>query len=465
MKHLRFILNFLLVISFLSFFNSQLSFPAEEAQKENPEIAGEFFGVPVPMSNYYFAKRMVLSYGANWRGTPKDKDELEDLVWQELLFSYESFRRGIKASDEEIDAEIEKLLKANKVKFKWRVDKKEYQKWVQDNLGVPLDVFRNQIEHLVKLEKLRQQVLDSIKPEITEEEAYQKFLNEYNTLMVELKQFDNKKDAEKFYQQAIKPVTKKDTENLIWQDLITSFEADKRNIKATDKEIDAAVTKLLRSLEARFNWQKDEESYKKWVDEEFKMDIEQFRKKIALFASVDKLLQKIAGKEEKQIDFSGYDELIKKNKSIARAYPKFIEQYVKDNKNMVKFKNLKEAKKFCKKIKREAGFWEDEKRKDTKSFKVPGFVALDFLINLWGFKQEDAEKMLKAKIGGFYPPAPIYKGYGVFKILKVRPADTSKYGERKQYYYDKVTSIKKYEGWKKWVEDFKKEANIKVFIK
>jgi parvulin-like peptidyl-prolyl isomerase len=293
-----------------------INFYGNDLDKDE-EIAGEIFGVPVPLSNYYFAKKVVLTFNANWRSTPRDEKELEDLVWQELILSYEAFRRGIEVSDEEINEEIDKILKSQKVDFDWRKDTKDFKKWVKDKLGEDIETFRNQIIHLLKLEKLRKQVLDNIHPQVTEEEAYQKFLDEYNTLSVELIRFDD----------------------------------------------------------------------------------------------------------------------------------------------------LEEAKKFYKKIKKNPKIWEKEKQRNPDLFKRPGFVALDFLLHMWKFKRADVYKMIKMKEGEFYPPAPIYKGYAVFKILKIRPAEPKKFKEKKNYYFERVKMIKKYEGYKKWLEDLKKEAEVKVYIK
>ncbi|MGD9014631.1 MAG: hypothetical protein PVI33_01215 [Candidatus Omnitrophota bacterium] len=168
------------------------------------ELAGEFFGIPVSLGNYYFAKRVVLTFDAQWRGVPQDAEELEDLTWQELLFSYEAFRRGIQVTNEEKEAEIDKIMQAEKAEFNWKEDKKEYAKWVEDKIKGPVDLFENQIEHLLRIEKLRQQVLGSIEPEATKKEAYDKFLDEYNSLGVELIQFEDSQlqEAEKLYRQA-----------------------------------------------------------------------------------------------------------------------------------------------------------------------------------------------------------------------------------------------------------------------
>lgn len=274
----------------------------------------------VPIGNYYFAKRVVLSFSAKWRGNPKNEEELEDLVWQELLFSYEAFRRGIEATDVEINEEVDKILKAEKAGFNWKEDTRAFKTWVEEKLKVPLDLFKNQIEHLVKLEKLRQQVLDSIEPEVKEEEACQKFLDEYNSLGVELIQFE-------------------------------------------DQE-------------------------------------------------------------------------------------------------------LEEAQKFYKEIKSQSELWEKKKEEAPESFKnLKGPYALDFLINLWGFKREDAYAMIDMKEGNFYKPSPIYKGYAVFKIIKIRKANPEEFDKRRDSYFKKLRMIKKYQGFKDWTKELKERANIKVFIK
>lgn len=288
---------------------------AQQDIKKN-EIAGELFGVPVPVGNYYFAKRVVLTFNAGWRGIPQNEEELEDLVWQELLFSYEAFRRGIKVTDEEINERIDEILKSEKVDFNWKEDTTAFKNWTEEKLQEPLELFRNQVKHLITLGKLRQQVMDSIEPEVTGEEAHRKFLDEYNTLSLELVEFDGQKEAEKFF-------------------------------------------------------------------------------------------------------------------SEIKLYPEL---------------------------------WDKKREKEPKAFKKPGFVALDFLMHMWGLRREDVYKMIDMQVGDFYAPAPIYKGYGVFKILEIRKADPDEFEKRRDDYFEKLKMIKKYEGFKRWAESLKEKANTKVFI-
>jgi len=436
----------------------------KDVKPEQPQVAGEFFGTPVPVGNYYFAKKVVITFSAPWRGTPKTVEELEDLVWQELLFSYEAFNRGIEVTQEDIDEEVEKMLKADKVSFKWKEDKEAYENWVKERLDEPADLFENQMEHLVKLHKLRQQIIDSIEPEVTEEEAYQKFLDEYNTLLVELVQFDDLEEAEDFYREVTRPLPRNALDELVWADLTLSFEASNRGITVEEEEVDKAIDKLLRENEAGFRRKNDEEAYREWLDEKIGLSKEAFRSRIADFSKIDKLLQKIENGEEPAIEGEEYEEFLRKSRSIANAYRKFFGNYTEPSDGVLKFDSLADAKKFYKKINRQPGPWEDKKRREPKLFKRPGFVALDFLMNLWGFKREDAYKMMKAKIGDFYRPSPIYKGYAVFKILKKRIAQPEKFRERKDYYFDRVKMIKRMEGYKEWVKEFKEKADIKVYI-
>lgn len=196
MRGLGFFLCFLLAFS---------AFSSWAAEGEKPEdIAGEIFGVKVPLENYYFAKRALMVFGTRWGRTPRTLEEVEERVWENLILSYEAFRRNIEVTQEELETEITKILKNEKVEFDWQQDKEAFEEWLKERLNENRELFENQLRYLIQIKKLRQQVLDSIEPEVTEEEAYQEFLNEHNTLSVELVEFDNLEDAEIFYKELTK---------------------------------------------------------------------------------------------------------------------------------------------------------------------------------------------------------------------------------------------------------------------
>ena len=291
------------------------AFAQENKIGQKNKFIGEFSGWKdqVPWSNYYFVKSAIIVFGTKWGATPQTEQELEDRVWEQLVLSYEAFRREIKVEDKELEEEIDKLIKAEKVSFDWKKDKEAYAAWVKEKTKEKVELFQNQLSHMIQLEKLRKVLLDNFKVNVTEEEAKNEFINEYNTIELELKQFDQLKDAEAFY--------KKMQDSLLWE---------------------AAV------------------------------------------------------------------------------------------------------------------------KKDPKFAQHPGFVSFEFLINMWKIPKDDLYKMLEMDIDSIYPPIPVYKGYGVIRILKKRPADPAEFPKVRESYLKQVEMIKKYEQLSGWLKKIKDEAGIKL---
>jgi len=290
---------------------------AQNTEEKEPEYIGEFFGIKVPKSNYLFVKSTLQVFGYRGRPPAKNEEELEDQIWEQLLLSFVAFQREINVSPQDLENEIEKLLKAQKVDFDFRKDKDKYEQWVKEKTAEPVVLFENQLRHLLQLEKLKEKIMEEIPVEVTEEEAHQEFLNEYNTLSVELVEFSNIKEAEDFYN----------------------------------------------------------------------------------------------------------------------------------------------------KVKRKPKLWDKEKEKRPKDFKRPGFVSLEFLIDIWKFPKDACYEMLKLKINEFYKPSPIYKGYAVFKVLEKRLANEEDFAKLKNGYYEQIRQRKKMEGYSNWLKNLKQVANIKIYGK
>jgi len=292
------------------------------ATSQTQDIAGTFFGKPVSRANYMVILRAVLSFQTPWGGIPRDREQAEKRVWDDLILSYEAHRRQITVGKKELEEKITETLKGNDVSFNWKESPQEYEKWVKDTLNAPVELFENQMRHLVQIKKLRDQIFDSINPSVTEEEAFQEFLNEQNSLSVALAEFDTLEEAQQFYEQ----------------------------------------------------------------------------------------------------------------------------------------------------VKNDPDAWEKAAKKDRESipedrmFRKPGFVALEFLIEMWKFPRKAVFDMIEMEIGEIYPPEPIYEGYGVFKILDVRRADESNFSKRKESYFKQLRSRKKYNGFKDWLSNLRKNADIQIYI-
>ena len=313
--------SFIFIVLFL--LSVSISFAEANTAKKQAEsldakgCAGEFFGVKVPMENYYFVKSVIALFGNKWGEQPKTTQQLQNAIWDQLLLSFIAFSQNITVTQEEFDAEISKSLAAENVKFDWKKDKQAYEKWVKNKTNEPTVLFENQIKHLIQLDKLRNYVMDNIKSEVEDKEAYQKFLNEHNSLSLELVEFSQLRDAEDFFKQA-----------------------------------------------------------------------------------------------------SG-----------------------------------------------RSSFWDKQKKRRPKDFKRPGFVSLEFLTDIWRIPSDALYKMMQREPGEIYPPRPIYKGYGVFKILEKKQADESQYKEAKDPYYEEVRRRKKYDGLNLWFKNLKEQAKIKIYHK
>lgn len=283
--------------------------------KEPPKYAGAFFNVPVPMDNYYFIKGVLAVFGNKFGPQPQDAKQLEEAVWDQLLLSYEAFRRGVTVDPQEVDAEIDKILKTDKVDFDRSSNREAYEKWVKEKTNASATLFENQLRHLLQIQKLHEQVMAGIEPAVSRDEAYREFLNEHNSLSVELVQFDERGKADAFYKQA----------------------------------------------------------------------------------------------------------------------------------------------------KKDPGFWDGQKAKNPADFKQPGFVSLEFLMDIWRFPRKDAYAMMRVKAGQIYPPALIYKGYGVFKVLSTRPANPSEFKRFEDSYFEQIRARKKAGALQAWFENLKRQANIVVY--
>lgn len=199
--------DFMIIASFLLFI-AGVVFCAEGDRDTNKEAAqdntkgyvGEFLDTKIPEQNYNFIKNTITVFSNRWGTVPKTDKEREEYIWDQLLLSYEAFRRNVVVTQEGVDQEVAKILGEYKVDFDWKTNKDAFNKWVQAKAGEPAELFENQLRHLLQLEKLRQQIIDSIQPQVTEQEAHEEFLNEHSSLSVELRQFDAQKDAEDFYQ-------------------------------------------------------------------------------------------------------------------------------------------------------------------------------------------------------------------------------------------------------------------------
>ncbi|KPK99250.1 MAG: hypothetical protein AMJ95_00460 [Omnitrophica WOR_2 bacterium SM23_72] len=171
--------------------------PAPVQEKE--EVAGEFFGVEVPMKNYRFVENVVKVFGNKWGEQPKSEEQFHEVIWEQLLLSFLAFNQNINPTQEELEKEITRTLEDEKVTFDWRQDRAAYEQWARRKTGDSVELFENQLRHLIQLQKLRDKVLDSIKPEVFDKDELQKFFDQNSFLNLEMVSFKKQQEAEDFF--------------------------------------------------------------------------------------------------------------------------------------------------------------------------------------------------------------------------------------------------------------------------
>lgn len=166
--------------------------------------AGRIFGQPVPLANYYFAKRVSYTFPRPWEENAAPEDR-ERYIWEALILHLESFRRGITVTDEELEKRVNSVLKSQQQTFTRAGDHAAYHRWVQQTLNEDVELFENQMRYLYQADKLKEQVRASFAVPVTEEEMRQEFLNEQHHVGGEMVTFDAHADAAAFYQRMKDP--------------------------------------------------------------------------------------------------------------------------------------------------------------------------------------------------------------------------------------------------------------------
>lgn len=163
------------------------------------ELAGQIFDVPVPMGNYYFAKRVHGMFQ-----TPEERamtpEQMEQHIWHNLVLSFEASRRQIEVTEEEFSQWVDSVLSVLELKFTRTANPDEYKKWIEETLKQSVELFENQMRYLATIEKLKREIVKEMQVTVTEEEMRQDYLNTENHVGGEYLLFDTQAEADAFYE-------------------------------------------------------------------------------------------------------------------------------------------------------------------------------------------------------------------------------------------------------------------------
>ncbi len=205
-RSLNLIYGSLLILCALTFSQCQKKAETPKSEANVPvvtmpaagEIAGEIFGVPVPMGNYYFAKRVHGTFQSpeERKMTP---EEMEKNVWNNLILSYQASIKKIEVTDKEFDEWTDSVLTALDLKFTRTQDPEKYKEWIEGTLKATVELFENQMRYLATIEKLKREMINEMQVTVTEDELKSDFMNTENHVGGEYTLFETKKEADDFY--------------------------------------------------------------------------------------------------------------------------------------------------------------------------------------------------------------------------------------------------------------------------
>jgi hypothetical protein len=153
------------------------------------------------------------------------------------------------------------------------------------------------------------------------------------------------------------------------------------------------------------------------------------------------------------------------------AVQEFLNEHNTLSVELAEFETLEEAESFYQRLREDPTVWDHEAEQDKakapeeQSFRRPGFVALEFLMDMWKLPQAAVYDMIEMEVGSIYHPVPIYRGVGVFKILEIRRANEAEFPTYRESYHEQLRAKKRYEGFWNWKAALRREANIKVMAK
>jgi len=161
------------------------------AMKKEGRFAGEAFGKPVTFQEYNQFYRATQIFMPS-KEPLKDPDLLRNYTWQNIIYSREAKKEGLRVTDEEVRTEIASILKQQGL---LSPTPEQYKIWLTRTLQMTPREFEEGLREFIRIQKLIQQKIISFMPagadKLTNEkvkadasskqkEAFMKWTNELN---------------------------------------------------------------------------------------------------------------------------------------------------------------------------------------------------------------------------------------------------------------------------------------------
>jgi peptidylprolyl isomerase len=187
------------LLSVLLLGSSAASFAAETKASPSPTAAvapapaGSIFGRDVSAEEFSFAMKTASIFSIS-KTEPTTDEQRRLEAWKHLILLDEADRRGMKVEPAQLKDQLERLLGEKSVQY----GSLEYFDWVKANFGEDHVALEKRLENLLKVKALIDKVMNPAPPNIQEKDAYQKYLNQYNSMATEFVNIPTLEEAQKF---------------------------------------------------------------------------------------------------------------------------------------------------------------------------------------------------------------------------------------------------------------------------
>ncbi len=196
--------------------------------RDQGQIAGRVFGSPVSYQEFNKLRKATEIFSLTGERM-EDPGILHQLTWQNIIFAREAKRLHIKVSDDEVRAQVQKLLDAQKVPAS---SPEIYERWVRSISSASPREFEEMIREMIRVQKLLKEMRAAPVTEPTLEEAKKSFLLEKRKLELEVLRFPDLDAAKAFKPEMFKSPAVEKPGSLGLRDLMLNYALTEAHVAA-----------------------------------------------------------------------------------------------------------------------------------------------------------------------------------------------------------------------------------------
>ena len=128
---------------------------------------------------------------------------------------------------------------------------------------------------------------------------------------------------------------------------------------------------------------------------------------------------------------------------------------------MVTFEAKEDAQAFYEQV-RDPAAWEAMKAKGDRTVRPVSMMTLEAYMDLWGIAKDQMYAFHALPLGTVGPPMPFGQQWCVYRLLEKRTGDLAEFPKERDSYVQQLKARKQYEGVKRWTEELKTSAHLKI---